>query len=230
VAKLKGPVVKDSVSRKGEGVDIDYRLTSDGSLVTKDWRMAMVDEGRAFVVNVGAFTTPVTGGGTAGVTMDPNAPEFILSIPNNISVYPKRILIAVQPGAMAAEADETEIVIGVDQDQARGTTGTATAETIYNLNTLHSRASSCTATSAYTANTTLPVLDIELAHAVQEVDSFTHGGGSGTTLRVQRFELLYEPDAPPRINGPAMLCIYWGGTIAALGFATIEWYELPESD
>lgn len=225
MARIKGEVQEDSgVSRLSDGTEKVARMTADGSLVFMDWRMAMVDEGRAFVVNVGAFSSPVTGGGTEGVVIDLNAPEFCLDIPNGVSVWPKRIQVAVQPGAIGADQNETEIVIGIDQDAGvnPGTPGTAVAETIYNLNTLHSRASRCTAKSLYSADMGSATIDIELARAVREIDTATLG------VVLQGFELEYEPLAPPKINGPAKLMVYFGGTVAALGFATVEWYELPE--
>ncbi|KKK64457.1 hypothetical protein LCGC14_2984040, partial [marine sediment metagenome] len=49
-------------------------------------------------------------------------------------------------------------------------------------------------------------------------------GAHWTNLR-----LLYEPLTPKRINGPAMICVYWGGTKATSAFCTAEWLEYPSS-
>lgn len=230
MAVIKGKVRQGtSIDRGSEGQDQFARMLSDGSLVTVDWKQAMVQEGRAFVITIGAFATPVTGGGQ-GTVMDLDQPEIVISIPSGTSIWPKRIHVGIQPGAVASDRDETEILVAIDQDKANigaATPGTATTETIYNLNTLHSRASACTAKTAFVGDATDPVLDIELAHVVRITDIDTVGIGTGWHHQQVGFVLDYEPDAPPKINGPATLLVYWGGTVACLAYATVEWYELP---
>lgn len=227
---LKGKIQQGTaVSRETEGTEKAVRLTSDGAVVTMDWKQAMVEEGRAFACVVGSFVTPATGGGQ-GTIIDQDQPEFCLNIPDGVSVWPKRVQISVLPPAIAADRDESECLIAIDKTSAvnAGTAGTATAETIYNLNTNHSRASSCTAKSVYTVNTGSAALDIELAHMVRIAEIDTVGVGTGWHENLVGFEMLYEPDAAPKINGPAKLLVYWGGTVATLAYACIEWYELPE--
>jgi len=45
-----------------------------------------------------------------------------------------------------------------------------------------------------------------------------------------KLDLLYEPLTSPIITGPAMLLVYWGGTVATTGFAQIEWIEYTTTD
>lgn len=229
MAILKAKAQQDtSVARVAEGADVYLRALRDGALVVSDWKQALIMEGRGFVVNVGAFSTPAIGGGTAGAVLDANAPECLVSVPTGTSILPLRISIDIQQGAYVTEGDECEAIIAVDQDGAWDTVGTSTGETIYNLNTLHSNTSACVARSEFnTEPMTTPTLDIELAHIVAEADATGTAWGSSSHFGWTTLQLVYEPVNPPIINGPAMLIVFWGGTVATSAFATITWLELP---
>jgi hypothetical protein len=45
-----------------------------------------------------------------------------------------------------------------------------------------------------------------------------------------KLDLVYEPETPPMIVGPASLIVYWGGTVATIGFGQIEWLEFDTAD
>jgi len=218
-----------TISRETEGSDVFLRALRDGSLVGVGWKQAAVIAGYGYMVNVGALTTGIVGGG-AGTVLAIAEPEMCLSIPNGTSIMPLRIAVQVQSGAPAA-AQECEILIAVDQDTDLGAVSVAnsdkTTEVIYNMNTLCGSSSGCACYSAFTSSiSTDPVLDIELARKVIEFDF--SAGSAGMALEV---DLLYEPEAPPIINGPAMLLIYWGGDAATVGgFAEVQWVERSESD
>ena len=213
-----------SVARVSEGDDVYLRTMRDGALFTADWKNAAIMEGRGFMVNVGAFSTPIAGGGSANV-VDQDRPSLIVSVPNGTSILPLRIEVALLDVPGAADDDEVDILIAVDQDAAWDATGACTTEVIYNMNTLHSRASSCASRSAFsTTMTTDPVLDLELAHFQKIFESHSATGVVWTDSR-----MLYEPKAPPIINGPAMLLVYYGGTNKPSGFVCAQWLEFPES-
>ena len=127
----------------------------------------------------------------------------------------------------AADDDEIDILIAVDQDKVNAESdGTAgTAEVIHNLNTLFPNSSTCYANSEYSATMTDPVLDLELAHLTKIFELFSTAGSAGALWQGPR--LLYEPKTPPIINGPAMVCVYWGGTAAASAFCSAQWLEYP---
>ncbi len=213
-----------AVSRGSEGDDVFIRALRDGSLVMADWKQALILEGKAFTVTVGALTTPITGGGQ-GTIIDLDQPDFLLSIPSGTSIMPIRIEVNIQQPLLAADADEVEVLLAVDQDKAWDATGTwTTTPTIYNYNTLRSNASVCQARESASADTTDPVLDIELARRVITADDQDSTGVLWGDMQMQ-----YEPKNPPVINGPAMLIIYWGGTVETLAFANVTWIELPTS-
>lgn len=199
---------------------IDPWAALDGALVQLPWKQAYVNAGRGFHVTVGAFSTPITGGG-AGTVIDLDQPEAVVSVPSGTAIMPIRIHVQGHVGLLATDADEYEILVAVDRTTSATTGGTATAETIFNMRTDNGVASGCTATSAYTGDiTTPPTLGIELARTVITGDIQT---AVGTTWG--QIELLYEPETVPVIHGPALLIVYWGGTVALPGFAQIEWLE-----
>lgn len=194
-----------------------------GSLGTIPEASLLVRAGYGFHVTVGALSTPITGGG-AGTILDLDQPEAIISVPDGAAIMPIRVHVQGHVGLMATDADEYEILIAVDRAAAAVDDGTKTAETIFNMRTDNPISSVCTATSAYTADVTDPVLGIELARKVITGDVQTAVGTTWGEL-----DLLYEPQHPPVIVGPAMLIVYWGGTVALPGFAQIQWVEFPSS-
>jgi hypothetical protein len=213
-----------SVQRVSEGAEVFLRMLRDGSLVGASWKQAAIFQGLGFMVNVGAFSTPITGGGN-GTVLDLDQPEFVVGVPSGTSIMPIRVEVTCQIPLLAADSNESEILLAVDQDANYANDGTVTTETIYNMNTLKSVASACKAISFASADITDPTLDIELMHVVKL------GDVQGTTANGMWTQLygLYEPEAPPIINGPAMLVGYFGGTVATTGFAAVQWIEFPST-
>lgn len=206
------------------GAWLPARGTRDGAQFTSDWLQALVMEGRAYTVTVGALSTPIVGGG-AGTVLDLDQPEFIISVPDGTCILPFSVKIQCQVPLLAADSEEAEILLAVDRAAAAVDDGTKTAETIFNLRTDNPRSSNCTATSAYTADVTDPVLGIELARA-QLLGDFQ---GTPANAMWTPLALDYQPRPVPIIMGPGMLIGYWGGTVAASGFAQVSWIELPEN-
>ena len=219
------------VARVDEGQKAEVRSTKDGSIFMADWKQGMILEGRGFMVNLGSFSGPVTGGGSGGLTIESGAPEFVIGIPTNTSILPLRIsveLSSVQDTTFTDD-DELDILLAVDQDKDNGSSSgsSGTAPSIYNMNTLHNRPSGCWANQQYTATMTAPVLDLELAHVTKIMELHTSTTTGGVEWR--GVEMLYEPDTLIVVNGPAMFIGYFGGTRAQVGFACVQWLELPTS-
>ncbi len=187
-----------------------------------DWRMAAIKDGRGFGITVGAFSTAIAGGGGQTI-IDIDQPEVVISIPTDTTIIPVRVNCQVIPGISAADNDETEILLAADITAA-AVGGTKTAETAYNMNHFKAGNSSlCTCASAYTADMTDPVLTIELARAIDNIDE----NGTPANFVPRKLDLLYEPLFPVFLAGPAMLVLYFGGTVACSGFAQIQWLEYP---
>lgn len=196
-----------------------------GAALAADWRQAMIARGQGYHVDVGAFSTPIVGGGD-GTVLDQDQPEFGISVASGYAIIPIRVDIAVLPGLQTTDSHETEILLAVDKAAAWAGDGTVTSETAVNMRGGASgNPSGVTIFSAATANITNPTLGWELAHRAQ----FTDVQGTAATVNLMSLHLLYEPLNPPILVGPCCLYGYWGGSIAATGFAQIDFLHLASS-
>lgn len=196
-----------------------------GAKFTVDWEMSAIRDGRGYHVTVGTNSTGITGGGN-GTMVDTPQPEALISVPDGTSILVIRADVQCQVPLIVTDSDESEIIIGFDKDAAWDTTGTSTEETAVNMRTTHGATSKCSCESAFTVNiTTHPALDYEIARAVVIGDV----QGSATNANWGELRCLYEPSVPIIADGPCMLLIYFGGTVATTGFAQIEWLEFPTS-
>jgi len=191
-----------------------------------NWKQDAIRDGKGFHVDVGAFSTPVAGGGASAV-IDLDRPRGLISVPTLTTIIPIRVSVQCQTPLLATDADESEILVGVDITQVWDAAGAATAETALKMKVSHTNTSACTCKSIFTGNiTTSPVLGMELARTVLTGDV----QGTAANALWGKLDLLYEPLTSPIITGPAMLLVYWGGTVATTGFAQIEWIEYTTTD
>jgi len=196
-----------------------------GGLLTLDWKQALVARGYGCFMTVGAFSTPITGGG-AGTIIDLDQPEGIISVPLGTTLCPLRLAIDAQMPLTTADSDEQELLIAVDRTARWAGDGTFTAESVFNMRTdLTGTIAPVTGASAFSADTTDPVLDVELARKVMVADL---QGVAANMLKSELF-LVYEPLVPPLIVGPAMIVLYWGGTIAMTAFAECSFLAFPSN-
>lgn len=209
------------------------RGTPLGAAWVEHSTIAGIVRGMGRHVTVGAFSTGIVGGG-AGTVLDLDQPELVVGVPAGYAIRPLRVSAQLQVALVAADNDENEILLAVDSLGLWSGDGTFTAEEPSNLRTDFPKGSACRVGSAFTADMTTtpksgaaaadPVLDIELARAVETFD--IHSTGVGILLK--RLDLLYEPASPPLIVGPATLLLYFGGTVANVGgFAQASWLEGP---
>lgn len=189
-----------------------------------DWKQRAVLQGRGFQVDVGAFSTPIVGGGN-GTVIDQDQPEAMISVPSGTSIIPIRVSVQAQCGLAATDADENEILVAADISQASDGTGTMTTETALKMY-VGQGTTLCTCYSAFTADATAPVLGMELARKVEVMDLV----GTPANAWGHILDLVYEPAVPPILVGPCMLLVYWGGTVAVSGFAQIQWLEYLTAD
>ena len=203
-------------------------MSRRGELFVQDWIQAAILEGKGFIANIGALSTPVVGGG-AGTIVDLDQPEFGMIIPDGTTIIPIRLNIQLTAPLMATDADEVEALAFVDTTAA--TVASALDGTWANTITpknmriaLTNRDSSlCTVKSVCSGDTTDPTESIDLCHMQVTGDM----NGTPANAIWSRNELLYEPKNPPMIIGPASLFAYWGGTVATSGFMQFFWIELP---
>lgn len=197
-----------------EAIDADR----DGNLfMGPDWRQRLIARGLGGRATVGAFSTPITGGG-AGTILDQDQPEISISVASGYVLQIAEIRVQCQTPLLATDADEAEILIALDRT-AVAVGGTATSETVYNMRTDlgTSGPAGLTISSAYTVNATNPTLDVELAREVITGDM----NGTPANALWGRLGLVYAPALPDYIVGPACVYVYWGGTVATTGFAQV---------
>jgi len=199
-----------------------WGITS-GAPVLGDELQQLVNAGYGYHVTVGAFTTPIVGGGGDGTIIDADRPELSISVPSGTAIIPLRISVQLELPA-DADAKVEEILIAADRTAAStSSSSTGTAETIFNMRTDNARSSGCTVISAGTSNMgTAPTLGLELARKQMKVNVLTDGITQGVV------DLTYEPKVPPIIVGPAAVYVYFGGdTTVPSGFIQAEWVEMP---
>lgn len=193
-----------------------------GGLLTSDWRQALIARGFGWHIDVGAFSTPIVGGGN-GTVLDQDQPEFGISVPVNYTLVPLRIHVQCQTPLIATDSDESEILIAVDRAAAYAGDGTVVSETPINMRTSTTGGSNATCFSAGTGNITNPTLGMELARAVKVGDV----QGTAANALWGDLDLLYEPLYPPFLVGPCCIYGYFGGTVATSGFANIDFLVIP---
>lgn len=204
-------------------VDVEVKSLLNALLVA-DWKQALIARGYGWHVDVGSFTTPITGGG-AGTAFDQDQPEFGLSVASGYTIIPVRFHVAAMPGIQTTDSHESEILIAVDRVAAYAGDGTVTTETPINMRT--SAAGSCPAScfSAATGNITNPTLGMELMH----VNKLTDVQGTAATVNLYDLVALYEPQNPPFLVGPCAVYGYWGGDVAVTGFANLDFIVIPSA-
>jgi len=193
-------------------------------MILSDWRIRAINDGRGFHVDVGAFSTPIAGAGEQGTVIDIDQPSLSISVPEGTSIIPTRVDVSVHVPLLATDIDECEILCAADIASANAGDGTYTTETPVNMKTRHTRTSVCTCHSAFTADTTDPVLGLELIRSIITGDLQSAAGVMWTP-----FKLLYIPTYPPILDGPCALYLYWGGTVQVSAFAQMEWLEYPSN-
>jgi len=198
------------------------RMSERAELYIWEALQAAISEGKGFIVNVGAFSTPITGGGD-GTVLDIDQPELAIGVPTGKTIFVFSAKVQCHVPLLATDADEAEILLAVDKDTTLATDGTATTETPVNLKMQSAEVSACTVKSAYTADVTDPTLDIELDRAVITGDvQGTPANALWTPLKLD-----YEPRVLAELVGPCAVYLYWGGTVAVTGFAQVSWVERP---
>ena len=213
-----------SIAREPEGADVFLRALRDGTVIESDWRQAAIMGGFGYMVSDGSFTTGQTGGGQGTVPVV-RQPEVMSSVPNGYCILPMRVDVVIQPGSFATVAEETHILIAVDELTAFDAVGTFDTLSVYNLNTVCGKTSVCTAAGGFSADGTATTQDFEVAHWVSNVDA----SGTEASFMWSQFNVVYEPKRLMVINGPAMVTVHFGGSIVANGFTTVQWLEFPET-
>ncbi len=217
------------IVRASEGAERQVRALRDGSVVTVDWYMSLVAEGRVFGVNNGTGTAPDTWN---DVYADAEQ-DMYLYVPAGTVIIPLYIGLGFEDTSTAALSD---ILAGYSSNGDANAVGTAL--TSYNYRTLASPSSSVVAKSVITSagSTHLGGTDFlefwrpYAGFAIDAFDSSIAWLGGGANSMHGMFWSARE-QVPPVIGSAGTACalsIFMGQT-AGTGFGTIIWAELPAS-
>lgn len=231
MTSVYGTVQQSSASVTGEGHGRQLRVNRRGGLFTASMFEDYILAGQGYRVTIGALSagadvTGIVGGGN-GTTIDSDQPELVIGVPTGTSIIPLRVSLAVQ-GDLDADAEILNSVLFVDMAKGFDGTGTFTAETVRSLlGGGTTPTSNCTVGSAFTADTTDPVMSELLAYR------HVRASDNGTAASAMDVQQLLEYDGtkePFVIHGPAMLILCWGGTAAVTGLASASWVEAPTTN
>jgi|GEM_PF-1919470 hypothetical protein len=206
-------------------------MSKRGEQFVQDWIQAAILQGKGYIANIGALSTPVVGGG-AGTIVDLDQPEFGMIIPSGTTIVPIRLAIQLTTPLLATDADEAEALAFVDTTAATvaaaldGTWANTITPKNMRIALTNKESSNCTVKSVCSADTTDPTESIDLFHSVILGDV----QGTAATALWTKHDALYEPRNPPFIVGPASLFAYWGGTVAVNGFMQFFWLEFPSTE
>jgi len=212
VQQGSGPISPNGVKREQAGM-------RRGAGFIADWRQQLISEGKGFVINVGAFSTPITGGGN-GTIIDIDQPELVVGVPDGKTLYIVRCDVDCQVPLLANDSDEAEILLAADVSVIAASDGTATGTiTPQNMKTNSAETSGLSPVAySYSVDMTDPTLGLEIA---REVITGDVQGTPATALWTQ-LKMRYEPRTMMELVGPCGVFLYWGGTVAVTGFAKLE--------
>ena len=214
---------------KSTPVDTPLRAGIDGAMAHQDWIDALIARGYGWHVSVGSFSTPIVGGG-AGTFLVADEPELVIDIPAGKTLVPLRFEITLETPLIAADDNEVESLIAVDQGAISGANaGNGTVELQWNMRTGAAGLAAgggVNVVSAVTTNLTgTPALDLELSHKSQVADV----QGAVANALWGDFMHVYEPKWPLLISGLATLVVYFGGTIATSGYISADYLVFDTS-
>lgn len=214
-----------SAAIETDGAEARLRATRAGQLTTINWKQELVMAGKVWRVDVGTITAGgdvslVTGGG-AGTTIDQDQPEAAIGVDAGYFLIPLEVRVSCQVD-LDANAEVGDIIVAVDRSAGVPTTVTGSVETP--VNQLDgAEAFPGRAFSAITVDITDPTVDEILDYQTVRAAEFV-SNGIATNLTngiVVPLRMLYQPQVPNLIAGPCGIYVYWGGTAAVPGIATI---------
>ncbi len=215
-----------SVSRgTSDGDLMALRGTRDGAVFSADWYLAAALEGRAFGVNCGVQTSPVSYNATPLVVAEP---DVCIYVPVGTTIIPVYVEYAIEDtGGNAA----LEIVAGATSAAQVITAGDS--KTIHNMRTDEPRQSNCTAASVmdstgkitpYTGN----YIEFFRGYAGDSTDQFNSSTAQTVNTATRFHWSVGKTMVPPILTGRSAFFMYLSGTLVT-AFVTVIWVEFPSS-
>ncbi len=225
---IKGTVRQSKTEVGGEGDPQLLTSTRLGQLFTANWKEKMLFAGKLYRITIGAFTADTDilqvqgGGGSGGSTLELEKPQIAVGVGSGYRLFLAELNVSVQSD-QDADGDYMRIVAIMDRTLSVPTSVTGTIETPANM--LDGGPSFLgTAYSNITTDIADPTMSELLAYKTNTAYQISAAG----TI-VSGLDLEYEPEIPSIGDGPCSIHVYWGGTIATLGLATMVVGVVPQS-
>lgn len=214
-----------SVSRgTSDGPLRSLRGTRDGAVFTADWYLAAALEGRAFGVNHGTGTDPVTTNAGALIVAEP---DLIVQVPADTTIIPVYLEYAIEDTATGGPVE----VVAVASSAATQATSPGTGLTIYNMRTDAPITSNCTASRTNTSGVTPYTgnfIEFYRGYAGDATDQ--HGSNTAQTVNSATRAHWSASDTmvPPIMTGVSQIGVYMVGS-GLTGWITLIWVEMPSN-
>jgi len=215
----------DASFAASEGDDVFARAMRDGSLYTNNWFMAQAIKGRAFGVNGGVLTTPLT----LNATIADGEQDLLVNVPTNTTIIPVYIAVDFEDTGTAQVLDVLAVASDI-YDNAN----TSTAKTIYNMRIDQPAASRCSAMAVVTAGgtaveTSSHFVEFWRPYAGFGEDAFNSSTGWVNSAVNGCHWSVAQAVVPPIIVGPGSLSVF-ASAQAGTGFITAIWVEIPSAE
>ena len=193
----------DPGRNKADGNKRMLRLASDGSLITKDWPLALLGEGKLFNVNAGLISAVVASAGAVTATV----PDVHIQIPSGTKIIP--LFISLTVDALVDDQDVEILALisnGVDSSPTGGS-----LLAIYNCKNSLAGGSKCIANSDVSGITS-PITDRRPIEFWRDGSTV---GGSPTAAASEvgprnTYNYDYRDRGPVEATGDSELCLYLG--------------------
>ena len=154
--------------------------------------------------------------------VDQDQPEFIIGVPDGLTLIPLDIMISVN-GDVDVDTEVIDIILAADTASQGPSSVTGVIESPTNMIT-NGHGPRGTAFSAVTSNITNPTVSMIL-----DSETLTEAAITVANALVYSIKLHYVPKIPVLLQGPASIYGYWGGTADATGVASVVYAEVPSS-
>ena len=227
MATFIGDATQTSPSLVSNGAQRQARLSLDGSLITADWVQAAIAEGIMHGVNTGTGTAPDTFNATYAAAEQ----DIYIFVPEGVVIIPTYIGVVFEDTGTAKKLD---VFAAYSSNGDSAVTGDA--RTIYNVHTLASPGSACTATAVVTGSGATHLGGTDFLEFWRPYAGFGEDAFAGSTAATMRGQFSVSSAhwsaksyIAPIIGAADTACALsvYAAAQAGLGFITVEWAEYP---
>lgn len=213
---IRGKVgYETNIQNIASGFPADLRCFKDGTLMTMDWRMAKVLEGKCYQLQLGTEDAPID----STTSIDDETVWAVVDVASTSTlVIPVYAEVHV---ATWTTATLINVMVEVDNGKVRYSSG-GTAFTPLNLHTGSSNTSAC---SAYVG--TDVTVSAKTSGGSIEVARLPIGEDAKATSTADEKYFVWEPTTPPVIQGAGSLLLHFGAASADVtGYGLLRWIEV----